>query len=152
MYYAIVLLFLLICPLISVSIEVLRSHALFSDPVVLARWWTFWAAGVRLLVAGVRQTVQPRFTAEEIFGIRDASALPLVREIGFGNLAMGTLATCSVLYAPWVIPAAAVGGIYYGLAALGHLPQKAKNAKEYTAMLSDSFACVVLLWLAKRSP
>jgi hypothetical protein len=50
-----------------------------------------------------------------------------------------------------VIPAAIVGGLYYGLAGLGHLPQKNKNAKEYTAMVSDWFAAVVLAWFVLKS-
>jgi hypothetical protein len=42
---------------------------------------------------------------------------------------MGALGICSVFRPEWVIPAAIVGGLYYGLAGLGHLPQKNKNAK-----------------------
>ena len=45
---------------------------------------------------------------------------------------------------------ALVGGLYYGFAALLHLPQKNKNAKEYTAMISDAFASVILLVSAAR--
>jgi hypothetical protein len=45
-----------------------------------------------------------------------------------------------------VIPAAIVGGLYYAFAGLGHLPQKDKNAKENTAMISDGFAAVVLAY------
>jgi hypothetical protein len=151
MYFITVALFLFVCPSASVAVEALGSHHSLTDPVLIARWWTFWAVGVRLFVAGIRQVLQPRFTAEEIFGVREATALPLVREIGFGNLSMGTLGICSVFHMAWVIPAAVVGGLYYGLAALGHIPQKNKNAKEYTAMVSDVFACVILIVFAIRS-
>jgi hypothetical protein len=64
---------------------------------------------------------------------------------------MGALGICSVFRPEWVIPAAIVGGLYYGLAGLGHLPQKNKNAKEYTAMVSDWFAAVVLAWFVLKS-
>jgi hypothetical protein len=151
MYFVSVILFLLICPLASVVIDAVRLHESFASLALIGRWWTFWAVGVRLLMAGIRQVVQPRFTAEEIFGIRDASALPIVREIGFANLSMGALGIFSVVRPGWVVPAAMVGGLYYGLAGLGHLPQKNKNAKEYTAMVSDWFVAGVLGWFVLRS-
>jgi hypothetical protein len=37
-----------------------------------------------------------------------------------------------------------VGGLYYGLAGLGHIGQKEKNAKEYIAMVSDGFIFLLL--------
>jgi hypothetical protein len=37
-----------------------------------------------------------------------------------------------------------VGGLYYGLAGLGHVFQKSKNAKEYMAMVSDGFVFLAL--------
>ncbi len=144
MYFIIVVLFLLACPLASAVIEALRFHETLADLTLIGRWWTFWAVGVRLFTAGIWQVVQPRFTAEEIFGIRDMSVLPIVREIGFANLSVGTLGICSIFRTGWVIPAAVVGGLYYGFAGLSHLPQKNKNAKEYTAMISDGFAAFIL--------
>ena len=151
MYFIIVILFLFICPLASVAIEAFRSHETLTSLVLIGRWWTFWAVGVRLFLAGIRQVVQPRFTAEEIFEIHDPSALPIIREIGFANLSMGTLGICSIFRPDWVIPAAIVGSLYYGFAGLGHLPQKNKNAKEYTAMVSDLFAAGILAWFALKS-
>ena len=56
---------------------------------IIGKWFTFWACGVRLSLAGLRQTLQPAFTATEIFQLSDPATHPLVREIGFGNLAMG---------------------------------------------------------------
>src|SRR5579862_4102226 len=117
MYFVVVVLFLLVCPAASVAIDAMRSHEALVNAVLIGRWWVFWAVGIRLFVAGVRQTIQPRFTAEEIFNVRDASALPLVREIGFGNLSMGVLGIWSLFHAGWVVPAAIVGGLYYGFAA-----------------------------------
>ncbi|WP_371720521.1 DUF6790 family protein [Acidobacterium sp. S8] len=95
-------------------------------------------------IAGIRQVIQPRFTAEEIFGIRDRASFPIVREVGFANLSIGLLGICSLFHLGWVVPAAIAGGLYYGFAALGHIPQKSKNPKEYTAMISDGFVFLVL--------
>jgi hypothetical protein len=151
MYFIIVILFLFVCPLASIAIEAFRFHESATSLVLIGRWWTFWAVGVRLFLAGIRQVVQPRFTAEEIFEIHDPSALPIIREIGFGNLAMGTLGIFSIFRADWVISAAIVGSLYYGLAGLGHLPQKNKNAKQYTAMVSDGFAAGILAWFVLKN-
>jgi hypothetical protein len=151
MYFIIVILFLFVFPLVSVAIETFRFNETLTNLVLIGRWWTFWAVGVRLFLAGIRQVVQPRFTAEEIFAIPDPSALPIIREIGFANLSMGTLGICSIFRSEWVIPAAIVGSLYYGFAGLGHLPQKNKNAKEYTAMVSDWFAAGILAWFVLRN-
>jgi hypothetical protein len=150
MYFATVILFLLVCPAVSVGIEAMRSHQAATSVALVARWWVFWAVGIRLFVAGVRQVIQPRFTAEEIFGVREVGAQPMVREIGFANLSMGLLATCSVFHRDWVVPAAIVGGLYYGLAGLGHVGRASRNAKEQMAMISDAFAAVVLLVCAAK--
>jgi hypothetical protein len=151
MYFIMVVLFLVACPLASAAIEAFRFHETLANLTLIGRWWTFWAVGVRLFTAGIRQVLQPRFTAEEIFRVRDTSAFPIVREIGFANLSMGTLAICSIFRPGWVIPAAVVGGLYYAFAGLGHLPQTNKNAKEYTAMISDGFAAVILAAFVLRN-
>jgi hypothetical protein len=151
MYFVVVVLFLLVCPAASVAIDAMRSHEALVNAVLIGRWWVFWAVGIRLFVAGVRQTIQPRFTAEEIFNVRDTSVLPLVREIGFGNLSMGVLGIWSLFHAGWVVPAAIVGGLYYGFAAVGHTGKRSRNAKEQMAMVSDVFATAVLLGFVVRS-
>jgi hypothetical protein len=117
-----------------------------NQPVLslVGRWWAFWAVGVRLFIAGLRQVIEPRFTAMEIFGSDDPGSLPIVREVGFGNLAFGSLGVLSLFRPDWVAPAAIAGGIYYGLAGAGHIPQKNKNRKERTAMLSDFGVSLIL--------
>jgi hypothetical protein len=89
--------------------------------------------------------LQPKFTAEEIFEIHDSASFPIVRELGFANLSIGLLAICSIFRPGWIVPAALVGGLYYGLAGLGHIFHKNKNAKEYVAMISDGLVFLVLL-------
>jgi hypothetical protein len=106
--------------------------------------------GVRLFVAGVRQTIQPGFTAEAIFRVNDPAAWPIVREVGFANLSMGLLGLLSLWRGEWLIPASVVGGLYYGLAGAGHVAgkernaNKERNAKETFAMVTDFAAFVVL--------
>jgi hypothetical protein len=145
MYFATVILLLLIFPVASVTIETLRSGQTMSLMFLIGKWFVFWAVGVRLFIAGARQVVQPRFTAEEIFGIRDRGSFAIVREVGFANLSMGLLGICSIVRPDWIVPAAIVGGLYYGLAGAGHIFHSNKNAKENVAMISDGFIFLLLL-------
>ena len=145
MYFVTVVLLLLVLPLASLLID--RAHAghTLTALFLTGKWFVFWGVGIRLFIAGLRQTIQPAFTAREIFRIQDSSAFPVVREIGFANLSMGLLAICTIFRPDWIVPAATVGGLYYGFAGALHLPHKQKNAKENMAMFSDFFIFLVLL-------
>lgn len=142
MYFASVILLLFVLPCVSIAIQ-WPSGAHATAPLI-GKWFVFWGVGVRLFLAGLRQTVQPRFTAEEIFEIHEIKSHAIVRELGFANLSLGTLGICSLVRAEWMLPAAIVGGLYYGLAAVGHVFRKSRNAKEYVAMVSDFFIFAVL--------
>src|ERR1700689_693639 len=137
MYFIFVTLFLFVLPVISVFVEaLLRSGS--ADLVLLAgKWFVFWGVGVRLFIAGVRQVAQPQFTAESIFAIKDRAALPIVREVGFGNLSMGTLGLASLVMPGFLIAAAIVGALYYGLAGVGHMVRSRKTFNGWAALISD---------------
>jgi len=111
---------------------------------LVGEWFVFWAVGVRLLIAGLRQVVNPQFTAEKIFDIKSAEPLPVVRELGFANISTGILGVCSIFNSSWVMPAAIVGGLFYGLAGLGHVFKKERNLLENVAMYSDLFVFIIL--------
>lgn len=144
MYFATILLLLLIFPAASVTAEALRTGHSIDDVLLVGKWYVFWAIGVRLLIAGLRQVLQPAFTAMEIFDIADLKAHALVREIGFGNISMGLLGLLSLWHPDWRIPAAIIGGLYYCLAGLMHVARR-RNTKELMAMISDLFAAFLLL-------
>jgi hypothetical protein len=129
MYFAVVILLLLIFPVASVAIETTLSNHPVNLIFLTGKWFVFWAAGIRLFIAGARQVIQPQFTAEEIFEIHDRASFAIVRELGFANLSMGFLGMCSIFRLGWIVPAALVGGLYYGLAGLGHVFHRNKNAK-----------------------
>ena len=149
MYFLLVICTLLIFPAASIIAEAALSQHALPFITLAGKWLAFWAVGIRLCIAGARQAMQPRFTAEEIFRVHDPASLPIVREVGFANLSMGLLGICSVYRPGWTIPAALAGGLFYGLAGFGHVFQKGKNAKEYLAMVSDwyvFFALMAFLW------
>jgi hypothetical protein len=135
MYFISVVLLLLVFPALSVLTE--AWYVPGADLMwLMGKWFVFWACGVRLFVAGIMQTLKPEFTAKSIFEIDAPAAYAIVREVGFGNLAMGTLGLASLFEPSWVVPAAVVGGLYYGLAGLGHLFRRG-NLKEQFALWSD---------------
>ncbi|MGA3140186.1 MAG: DUF6790 family protein [Xanthobacteraceae bacterium] len=144
MYFIFVALFLFVLPAISVLVEaVLRSGS--ADLMLLVgKWFVFWGVGVRLFIAGLRQVAQPRFTAESIFQVKDRGALSIVREVGFANLAMGALGLLTLAEPNFLVSAAIVGGLYYGLAGAGHAVRGNKNASEWTALVSDLFMFFLL--------
>jgi hypothetical protein len=152
MYLAIVVLLMGALPVLSVVAETAWSSEGADVLIVVGRWFVFWPVGVRLLLAGVRQCLNPAYTAETIFGCRDPIARKLVVEIGFGNLAMGTVGAVSLAVPGWLVPAALLGAIYYGLAGLGHLRGGERNRIETIAMVSDLFiAAVLVAWLLARA-
>ena len=149
MYLAVVVLLMGVFPVASILIEAFVLHSDAGLWFLIGKWFVFWGVGIRLLLAGVRQMANPAFTADSIFGIKDKAAETIVRELGFGNFAIGTLGALSLLNSEWVMPAAIAGGLFYGLAGALHLRKGDRNANENIAMVSDLFLFVVLaLYLA----
>jgi hypothetical protein len=145
MYIASVSLLTFILPAASVIAQLfLFKNAAGVLPLVGA-WFVFWAVGVRLLIAGLRQVINPTFTAEKILNIRGAEPLVLVRELGFANISTGVLGLCTIFNSGWIMPAAIVGGLFYGLAGVGHAFKNERNLFENVAMYSDLFVFVILL-------
>jgi hypothetical protein len=97
-YLAIVVLLMLVLPLASLLIET-REPGL----ALVGKWWTFWAIGVRLFTAGLRQVAKPAFTAEVIFHATSADSHVVVRELGIA---------CA--YGSSMAPACMAGGWRYG--------------------------------------
>src|SRR6185312_5985324 len=142
MYFITVILLLLVVPAAAVLIE----RAIDAAPVMflVGKWFTFFAVGVRLFIAGLQQSFKPAFTAEKIFGVSDAASHPIVREVGFGNLSMGAAGLISLAAPGWLPAVAFTGGLYYGLAGVGHLINGAHTRKEAVALWSDLLIFVVL--------
>jgi hypothetical protein len=144
MYLAIIALTMLILPVSSILIE----HALHpGDGLIflMGRWFVFWAVGVRLALAGVRQFFQPSFTAKQIFHMAGDEALPLVRELGVANFATAVVALLSLAIPSFIVPVAISACIFYGAAGARHVVERNRSRNENIAMGSDLFLFVVLL-------
>lgn len=145
MYLISVVLLTLVLPAGSVLVAQSSLHNAVPVMVLVGTWFAFWAGGVRLFIAGLRQMIQPRFTSETIFGIGSDDPLPFVQELGMANVAMGTLGIAAGFVPVFVLPAAIVGGLYYALAGVRHAMRRGRTANETVAMVSDLFVGVVLL-------
>jgi hypothetical protein len=148
MYVPMVIALMLVLPLISIVAQnILADHsalAAASNLAIVAKWYVFWAVGVRLSLAGLRQIIQPRYTAETILGLKGAESLFFVRELGFANWSIGIVGLASLASPSWVTPAAMLGAIYYGLAGINHCFHKGRNKLQNLALVTDLFAAVVL--------
>jgi len=105
MYVATVVLLLLVLPLGSVAIEAARSASAVAYITLLGKWFVFWAVGVRLFIAGVRQVFQPSFTAVEIFGIHEPKTLAIVRnsDLQIYRWDLSACAACGIRHG-WFLP------------------------------------------------
>ncbi|MBS0316349.1 MAG: hypothetical protein JSR49_04395, partial [Proteobacteria bacterium] len=101
MYLAIVTALMLVLPVGSIGLEaVIGGHGL--SALLVAKWFVIWSVGARLFLAGMRQIVQPRYTAEVILSLKHEESHVLVRELGFANLAVGLAGLASWLFPTWV--------------------------------------------------
>jgi len=146
MFLVIVLSFMVVLPLGSVILEYLLSGCGADLMLLAGKWFVFWAVGMRLFTAGLRQMVRPDLTAKDILGITDQRAFVVVRELGFANISMGLLGLLSLFQAGWTVAAAIPGGLFIGLAGINHILRRNKNALEKAAMLTNLFVFAVLLF------
>jgi hypothetical protein len=143
MYFASVLLLMVVLPIVSICAD----HFFFHDAVplmqLIGKWFVFWSAGVRLLLAGLWQFFKPRFTSEKIFGITSDDPLPFVRELGIANFSTGVAGVCALAMPGFVLPVALIAAIFYGIAGIRHVTDQGRGAKQNLAMITDLFASAV---------
>ena len=114
--------------------------------VLFGKWFIFSAVGLRLFVAGIRQSANPNFTAREIFHIENAeSCFPIVRELGFANICFGLVGIISLFKPEWRIVCAFASGLYFALAALLHICRKSVGTNETFALWTNLIIFGVLL-------
>ncbi len=148
MYFVVIALFMLVLPAASIAIEYYGMQSGVDLVDLFGKWFAFWGVGVRLAIAGFRQAFQPSFTARDVFEIEDERVHPIIRELGFANLALGLLGLLAI--APeWTPPAALAGGLFFALAGWKHVTAPSRNLTRTVAMVSDLFiAAVLALYLA----
>jgi hypothetical protein len=139
-YLFVVLLLMLVLPLASTFID--RNAGPFIDTA--GKWFVFWAIGIRLFSAGMRQVMNPLFTLQQIFLIDDPSGAIVVRELGFANICFGATGIAALFLPAWRPAAAFAGGLYMGIAGVYHLVKKPESPNEVLAMVSDLYILAVM--------
>ena len=143
MYLYSVILLMGVLPIGSMLIDG-RLHPGAGLLLLAGKWFAFWAGGVRLLIAGLRQMLQPRYTAEVIFGLQDRAPWAIVRELGFANSALGVIGITSLWCPAWVPAAAVSAAIFYALAGINHALSPERGRLRTIAMISNLVVCAVL--------
>jgi hypothetical protein len=138
-YLLIVLLLMLVLPMLSVAIEFFVQGGSIGMIALAGKWFLFWAVGMRLFTAGIKQAINPAFTAKTIFHINNEESFILVRELGFANICMGAAAIIALFCPQWRMAAVFTGGLYFGIAGAGHIIKKPVSGDEWLAMVSDIF-------------
>jgi hypothetical protein len=139
----VILLLMLVLPAASVVAEFVLTQGAPGWLPLIGKWVVFWGVGIRLLLAGLRQVIQPAQTAG-MLGVKDPSANVLVREVGFGNLAIGVTGAMTLTLPNWTLAAAMCGGIFYGFAGFQHIFSTHRTTEETWAMVSDIAIFLVL--------
>lgn len=151
MYFFIVIATTVVLPIGSAVIDYLMhgsrgdQSALRVTIAYLGTWYVFWAGGVRLMLAGLRQTFAPGFTLKQIFEIDHKPSEHIVQELGFANISIGLMCILTMIW-PFVLafgPAVAAG-LFYGLAGLQHIRKPGRNAQRTLAMVTDLLVFAVL--------
>ena len=143
-YLATILLLMLVLPAVSIMLDGYQNHSSIGLIGLIGKWFTFWAVGLRLFTAGIRQVAKPAFTAKDIFHLDSEECLVLVRELGYANICLGATAIISLFIPAWRVAAAFAGGLYMGIAGVNHIIKKPGTPNEVLAMVSDMFILIVM--------
>ena len=144
-YYWVIILTMFLLPIISIITEsvILKLQSLNWN--VVYKWFVFWAVGIRLLIAGIKQVLNPEFTAKEILKIEGSESYVVLRELGFANICFGISGILSILGKEWYMISSISGGLYLGLAGIQHIFKRGKENNEKLAMISDLFVFIVII-------
>jgi len=143
-YLAIVSVLTFLLPAICTVAQIFMMQNATFTFALFGKWFIFSAVGVRLFLAGLKQTTDPAFTAREIFHIDSSESLPIVRELGFANLCFGIVGIISLFLPQWRVVSAFGSGLYFGIAGLQHLIKGAVGINEMFAMATDILICIFL--------
>ena len=144
-YIVSIILMLFVLPVVSFFIEWQISDSTINTVASIGKWFIFYAAGLRLFIAGIRQISKPAFTAKEIFHFTTNESFPVIKELGFANICTGLVGIISLFIPSWRIVSAFSSGLYYGFASFTHLTKKMAGANERFALLTDIIVFILLL-------
>jgi hypothetical protein len=143
-YLAMIVLLMLVLPVLSAILDHYLQDQESTSISLAGKWFVFWAVGIRLCTGGIKQGIDPSFTAKGIFHLKEEESFVVVRELGFANICLGLTGIISLFVSGWRPAAAFAGGLYLGIAGFGHLAKKPVSMNEWIAMVSDLFIFLVV--------
>ena len=135
-----------VLPLIFTFAEIVTAKAILFPFTLFGKWFIFFAAGIRLFIAGIKQITDPGFTLKQIFQINSSESFPIMRELGFANLCFGLIGILSLFLPAWRIVSAFGSGLYYGFAGLQHALEKPTGGNEKFALVTDIVIFIFLVF------
>jgi hypothetical protein len=144
-YIIVVSILTFVLPVICTVGQILISKDTTFSFELFGKWFIFSAVGLRLFMAGIKQTTNPAFTAKEIFHIDSPDSFPILRELGFANICFGLIGLVSLFMPQWRVVSAFGSGLYYGIAGLQHFLKKPAGANEKFAFVTDIIIFIFLL-------
>ncbi len=136
-YIVVVSLLTFVLPIVCSFVQILINKDTLLSFDLIGKWFIFSAVGLRLFIAGIKQTTDPAFTAKEIFRLNNPESFPIVRELGFANLCFGMVGIVSLFLPQWRVVSAFGSGLYYGIAGLQHFLKKPVGTNERFALVTD---------------
>jgi len=144
MYVFAVTFLMFVFPIVSIITEVVANKNHLALIELIGKWFVFWAIGVRLFTAGIRQAFKPGLTSEGILGIKGKQIWPIVRELGFANISIGLAGIISLWKPEWRLAVALIGGLFLSLDGILHIFSKQRNFEENLAMYSDLVIGIIM--------
>lgn len=80
-YIVVVSVLTFILPLVCSAAQILVNKDTPFTFDLVGKWFIFSAVGLRLFIAGIKQTTDPAFTAKHIFHLDNPESFPIVREL-----------------------------------------------------------------------
>ncbi|HEY4195736.1 MAG TPA: hypothetical protein VGM63_09390 [Mucilaginibacter sp.] len=147
-YHFIRLLFMLVCPVLSIVGEIIFKRTPI-DPILIGKWVTFWAVGIRLFIKGLNQIIIPILSKLKNYSLKNEEKFAIIRELGFAKISLGAMGILSILNTGWHLLAAISGALFYGLAGIRHLFKKPESLNAFIATITDQLVfAMILLYLS----
>lgn len=147
LYEISVIIFFVLLPIIAIIVEVFISKSKINVFELMFKWFVFSGVGLRLFTAGLKQAINPSFTAKEIFKVSEEKSFLIVKEVGFANISMGAIGMLSLFLPGFRLASAIAGSLYFSLAGCLHFFNKKRSREEIFPMVTDYFIFFILLFL-----
>ena len=79
LYEISVIIFFILLPVIASTVNILINKSEIGPFSLIFKWFVFSGVGLRLLTAGLKQSINPSFTAKEIFKVNEENSFRIVR-------------------------------------------------------------------------